>query len=114
MGALQQERDAAQRFDGLHASHRTQVLRDVSHHGRIRRGRPVSSLVVMAGDKTEMTGVEIRTAEDETGTTGNKTGMARDETEDAPNLLRAVLRNGILAALVTGRAEPAPPLDRPW
>lgn len=25
MGALQQERDAAQRFDGLHASHRTQV-----------------------------------------------------------------------------------------
>ncbi|NVI88775.1 sensor histidine kinase [Actinomadura sp. BRA 177] len=40
--------------------------------------------------------------------------MARDETEDAPNLLRAVLRNGILAALVTGRAEPAPPLDRPW
>lgn len=48
--------------------------------------------------------------------------MAWEKTVDAtdgrigsePNLLRAVLRDGILAALVTGRAEPAPPLDRPW
>lgn len=34
--------------------------------------------------------------------------------EDEPNPLRAVLRNGIAAALVTGRAEPAPSLERPW
>ncbi|XRQ13339.1 sensor histidine kinase [Actinomadura welshii] len=40
--------------------------------------------------------------------------MAGDKSEDEPNLLRTVLRNGILAATVTGRAEPAPPLDRPW
>ncbi|MER7543374.1 sensor histidine kinase [Actinomadura sp.] len=33
---------------------------------------------------------------------------------DRTNPLRAVLRDGILAALATGRAEPAPPLDRPW
>ncbi|MGP4023664.1 sensor histidine kinase [Actinomadura sp. 3N407] len=40
--------------------------------------------------------------------------MAGDESEDEPNLLRTALRNGVLAAAVTGRAEPAPPLDRPW
>ncbi|MFB4311795.1 sensor histidine kinase [Actinomadura sp. GTD37] len=40
--------------------------------------------------------------------------MAGDESEEEPNLLRAALRNGIPAAAVTGRAEPAPPLDRPW
>ncbi|QKW37841.1 sensor histidine kinase [Actinomadura sp. NAK00032] len=40
--------------------------------------------------------------------------MAGDETGNARGLLRAVLRDGILAAAVTGRAEPAPPLDRPW
>lgn len=40
--------------------------------------------------------------------------MAGDESEDKPNLLRTPLRNGVLAAAVTGRAEPAPPLDRPW
>jgi signal transduction histidine kinase len=45
-------------------------------------------------------------AVDETG--------AGDETGRAQNLLRAVLRDGILAAVATGRAEPAPPLDRPW
>ncbi|MBB4773955.1 sensor histidine kinase [Actinomadura livida] len=40
--------------------------------------------------------------------------MAGDESEGEPNLLRTVLRNGIVAAALTGRAEPAPPLDRPW
>ncbi|HEY8480252.1 MAG TPA: histidine kinase, partial [Spirillospora sp.] len=40
--------------------------------------------------------------------------MAADTSDDEPNLLRAILRDGILAAAVTGRAEPAPPLGRPW
>lgn len=40
--------------------------------------------------------------------------MAGDKSEGEPNPLRAVLWKGIAAAAVTGRAEPAPPLDRPW
>ncbi|TDC55515.1 sensor histidine kinase [Actinomadura sp. KC345] len=40
--------------------------------------------------------------------------MAGDETGGEPNPLRKALRNVVLAAAVTGRAEPAPPLDRPW
>ncbi|MEU8804823.1 sensor histidine kinase [Spirillospora sp. NPDC048819] len=40
--------------------------------------------------------------------------MAEDKSGDEPHPLRTVLRNGVLAAAVTGRAEPAPPLDRPW
>ncbi|MFD0903669.1 sensor histidine kinase [Actinomadura sediminis] len=39
--------------------------------------------------------------------------MAETKTADEPGLLRTVLVNGVLAAAVTGRAEPAP-LDRPW
>ena len=40
--------------------------------------------------------------------------MAGRTSKDAPNALRRVLSNVLLAAAVTGRAEPAPPLDRPW
>ncbi|GGV06152.1 two-component sensor histidine kinase [Actinomadura cremea] len=39
--------------------------------------------------------------------------MAEDKSADEPSLLRAVLLDGVLAAAVTGRAEPEP-LDRPW
>src|SRR5690606_29485497 len=85
VGALQQEGDPAQRFDGLHAPHRTRVCRTCPTTVSSRSGRPLSSLVAMAGDTSE----------------------------GEPNPLRAVLWKGIAAAAVTGRAEPAPPLDRP-
>ncbi|MFV2176829.1 sensor histidine kinase [Actinomadura sp. LOL_016] len=39
--------------------------------------------------------------------------MAEDKSADEPSLLRTVLLDGVLAAAVTGRAEPEP-LDRPW